>query len=223
MNKNANLIIVAHPDDESIYFAGLILQNCDHPWHVICVTNGGADGKSIQRAQDFTNACKLLNVDKFEIWDFPDIYEQRLDISELTKKLKLLPTPHQVFTHSILGEYGHPHHQDVSFATHQTFPEKTYSIAHNIYPEIKVELSLGSYKIKEKILTEIYSSELNRFMHVIPLSFYEGFSQIHFDEVEHVYQVLSGLATLDEKRLKTYSQIKDHLAHLASSKNSRMF
>ena len=66
MNK---LLIVAHPDDESL-FAGSLLMTQNN-WKVICVTCGYDD----IRKSEFKTAMKFANIKNFEIWEYEDIIE----------------------------------------------------------------------------------------------------------------------------------------------------
>ena len=43
------LLVVAHPDDETIFFAGVIQSKRDLPWHLVCLTDGNADGRGKER------------------------------------------------------------------------------------------------------------------------------------------------------------------------------
>ena len=84
--KAFRLLVVAHPDDESIFFAGAIQSLRDLPWHVICVTDGNADGRGAERAQEFATATKLLGVKKAEQWTYADKFPGRLPVNEVQKK-----------------------------------------------------------------------------------------------------------------------------------------
>lgn len=111
--KKYNLVVVAHPDDETIFFGGLLQAYRRRPWKVICATDGNADGMGVQRRQDFQRACDALKVQNCEMWDFPDRFENRLDIDRLAERLKQ-ETASEIFTHGVLGEYGHPHPRRLS-------------------------------------------------------------------------------------------------------------
>jgi LmbE family N-acetylglucosaminyl deacetylase len=189
MVSKFNLLVVAHPDDETIYFSGLLQNHRRLPWSVICVTDGNADGNGSVRREQFAHAMKLQRIQRFEMWDFPDIFERRLDVSALTARLKLL-RPNEVFTHGVLGEYGHPHHQDVCMATHLAY-RKVYSIAHNCYPDKTVRLTAAQYTLKAKILSNVYQSETRRFIQFLPATAWEGFAHFSRAEVELVYEWLA--------------------------------
>lgn len=193
--KKYNLLVVAHPDDETIFFGGLLQVYRRKPWKVICVTDGNADGEGLKRKQDFTNACAKLKVKNSEMWDFPDRYESRLDISPLTERLKQ-ESPSEVFTHGILGEYGHPHHQDVSLAVHRAYPGSTpvWSVAYNCFAEKVLRIPQKAYEQKCQVLAEVYFSETHRFARYLPSYNHEGFTRVMLKEVESIYTYLSSNA-----------------------------
>lgn len=211
--KKFNLICVAHPDDETIFFGGLLQRKRNRlPWKVICVTSDGSQ----ERRTQFLKACRALGVLQSEWWAFPDKYEQRLPLPELIERLSTFEKPSEVFTHGIMGEYGHPHHQDVSFAVHKAYlgTAKVYSVAYNTFPEFEVKLTRKEFKLKAKILTKIYGSETNRFLNVLPSTSVEGFQKLSFKEVQAVYAFLSGQGPLNQKLLTTHHWLSDYLPRL---------
>lgn len=220
-----NLVIVAHPDDESIYFSGLIMQKRILPWRVICVTDGGADGQSAARMDQLKRACEGLKVDMIERWDYPDIFEKRLDTDQLSRKLEKLQKPNQIYTHGILGEYGHPHHQDVSYAVHKAWSQNVdvYSIAYNCFPDVKIELSQSDYDLKTYILSKIYASEINRFVNLVPGTSYEGFAMVEWNEVQAIYQTLTIKESLNVEKLKKYKWLAKHIQTTLSHPKDRIF
>lgn len=225
-DKKYNLIVVAHPDDESIYFAGLILQNRSKPWKVVCVTDGNADGNGCSRLADFHNACQALGVNEFESWDFPDVFEKRLDLKLLVSKLKQLDRPEEVYTHGILGEYGHPHHQDVCYAVYRAFsPEsKILTVAYNCYPDKIVTLTKKEYEIKSELLMKNYASELVRFAHLVPCRSTEEFACVENDEIDEVYQVVANSGkSLNMDKLNKYRFMSEHIFKTLSQESTRLF
>jgi LmbE family N-acetylglucosaminyl deacetylase len=203
--KKYNLLVVAHPDDESIFFAGLVLQKRTQPWRIICVTDGNADGNGAKRAADFAEACKLLKVKDFEFLNFKDKFEQRLPLTELINFLQK-ENPHEIFTHGPVGEYGHPHHQDVCFAVHQAFPKKkVFSFAYNCAPDFTVQLTKKSYQLKCRILAEVYHSETQRFMNLVPATYTEGYCRFSMSEIETIYKYYTRKELPDQRLLKKYS------------------
>ena len=75
-----NLLIVAHPDDETI-FAGNSLLTYGFIHKVICVTNGD----NTVRRSEFESVMKRVKVD-YEIWNFHDEWKVDLDTEGIRKK-----------------------------------------------------------------------------------------------------------------------------------------
>ena len=219
------LLVVAHPDDETLFFSAAILQQRELPWTVVCVTDGNADGQGSRRALQFKQACKRLKAHKSLHWDFPDIYEKRLDIDRLKEMLQLLPKPTEVYTHGITGEYGHPHHQDVSFAVHSVFAKKTpvWAPAYNCRAEKIFRLSEDQYKIKSKIYSEIYSGETLRFAEFIPNRNVDEFAKIGLPEINEVYECLTKSREPQKTKLKKYKWFHTFLQEKVKRKTERPF
>jgi LmbE family N-acetylglucosaminyl deacetylase len=254
--ENINLLCVAHPDDETIFFAGLLLaahkelsrsidqvrrneakasqikssqasrgkergtgrglrssaSAISNRWKVICFTTDGSQ----KRKRQFTKACALLGVEEVLWWEYQDIYSKRLPLEAMISRLQALATPKVVFTHGIVGEYGHPHHQDVSLAVHEAFDERArvYSSAYNCYPDFSVHLTKNEFEKKAKILTRIYGSETTRFLNVLPATSTEGFCKLDLSEVRAVYEYLARGKKLEISSLKKYLWLKTYLPHL---------
>jgi LmbE family N-acetylglucosaminyl deacetylase len=209
-----NLLMIAHPDDETIFFSGLLLRRRARPWKIICATDGNADGQGKRRRRQFERATGLLGVRDTEWWGFTDKFSKRLPVEELTARLSALPTPHEVFTHGVIGEYMHPHHQDVSLSVHRAFAghPRVYSAAYNAFPELRVHLDKKEFELKAKLLTDIYGSETTRFLNLLPATSSEGFFRARLEEIEAIYEFNAGLGRLDRKRLHAYAWMADYLA-----------
>jgi hypothetical protein len=97
-------MIVAHPDDETLWGGGYILR---HPgdWLVQCCSVPVADPV---RAERFHTACARLGA-RGRVLQNRDQYEVQLaDLTALDLDFDL------IVTHGPAGEYGHPHHVQVS-------------------------------------------------------------------------------------------------------------
>ena len=199
--KKTKLLIVSHPDDEAIFFGGLV-QRFAKDFHIVCATNGDADKRGRERRVEFEKSCQALGVDSYEMWDFPDIYEKRLQEDQLVEKVKAFAGKNvcEVYTHNPIGEYGHPHHQDVSAAVYKAFEDtQILSPAYNCYPSEVVQLTKTEYDTKAKILTEIYGKETQRFLNILPIGHIEGFSEISHAEAGEIYDFV----TKRSKQLKS--------------------
>ncbi len=220
-----DLLVVAHPDDEAIFFGGLLLTEKKRPWKVICVTDGDADGRGQERADEFRRSMKALGVKDFEHWTFPDRFEIRLAVGELMDRLRELPKPKRIFTHGPIGEYGHPHHQDVCYAVHVAFPKhkQIYSAAYNCAADFTVDLSPAQFTKRAKIFAEIYPKEIVRFSHLLPARGTEGFVKFSLDEVRSLYEYFTDEAPLNQKALKKYKWFSNFLDDYKQRSKTRMF
>lgn len=212
-----NLLCVAHPDDETIFFGGLIQRLASEakakPWTVVCMTDGNADGEGKKRRKQFEAACEVLGVKDAQWWGYSDIFEKRLPVDDIADRLRALPKPNLVFTHGIIGEYGHPHHQDVSYAVHSAFHdhEKVFASAYNANPTLGIELDQKEFETKASTLMEIYGSETQRFLNLLPATGYEGFLQLSHKEVSALYDYFAHDKTLRTKDLEAYKWLTKFL------------
>lgn len=101
------VLIVAHPDDESLWCGGLLARR-DIDWTVICCSIPFSDPI---RAYKFFLACETLNATP-RILPFGErdglFRLDAIDVSEFDI----------VFTHGAAGEYGHPQHKELHNRLH---------------------------------------------------------------------------------------------------------
>ena len=110
------VLIVAHPDDETLWAGGTILTHPEWNWFIICLCRRS----DTERASRFGRAVKTLRA-KGIMGDLDDGPQQiPLDDSEVEKSiLELLPQKHYdlLITHNITGEYTrHLRHEEISKA-----------------------------------------------------------------------------------------------------------
>lgn len=209
--KKYNLLVVAHPDDETIFFGGLLQVYRRRPWKVVCVTDGNADGQGARRKSDFMTACSQLKVKDCEMWGFSDQFEKRIDLATLQSQLSPLQ-PAEVFTHGILGEYGHPHHQDVCLAVSRAFHKvPLWNVAYNCFAEKLFRLPRRAYDRKCSVLSTTYFTETQRFARWLPAHNTEGFAQISLSENEAMYDYLALSKELRTGDLKAYAWFQPYM------------
>ncbi len=144
------LMIVAHPDDESIFGGAALIK--ENGWKVICLTNGD----HYIRSNEFYKAMKIVGV-SCEIWDYPDQYDGSFDAQELMKDLnKILRKNHFkcIVTHNLDGEYGHSQHKSLSKILHN----QKYD---NLYVFDKAVTILPYRLLRKKLnLLSVYQSQI---------------------------------------------------------------
>jgi LmbE family N-acetylglucosaminyl deacetylase len=222
--KKYNLLVVAHPDDETIFFGGLVQVYRRKPWKIICVTDGNADGLGEKRKQEFFSACDQLGAKSFAMWDFPDRYASRIDAGQLRERL-LEETPAEVFTHGALGEYGHPHHQDVCLGVYRAFQGKAeiWSPAYNTFAEKVHRVPRKAFERKCAILAKTYFGETNRFARWLPAYNHEGFTRLNLKEIEMLYAYFKGETPLVPDQLEHYKWFEPYLEEFRRQISSRPF
>jgi len=150
MNK---IMIVAHPDDESIFGGSLLIRESD--WKVVCVTDAHQEWRKLE----FEKAMKFLRITDYEIWDFSDnlpaftpawTEEITEEISDKLKKVLSEKKYDKIVTHNSEGEYGHNQHK----AIHQIVKNL---VKENLYVFGKCDERLDKEVLMKKIdLLEIY-------------------------------------------------------------------
>ena len=109
-------IIVAHPDDETLWAGGTILSNPSWQWFIVCLCRGSDN----DRAPKFLKALQILGSEGI-MGDLDDGPEQKpLDENETENTIiKLLPHRHfdLIISHSPGGEYTrHIRHEETGKA-----------------------------------------------------------------------------------------------------------
>lgn len=151
------LVIVAHPDDETIWAEPILGKNT----RVLVVTNGSKEERREELA-------KIMNItgSKWQIWDYPDddmtpFNEKEYEklVEDLTTFLQQFPYIDAIYTHNEEGEYGHPQHKQV----HQAVKKAYFSVYKNgnapkfyvFSPDMEGPRKIGRY---QKLL-DIYDAQ----------------------------------------------------------------
>ncbi|MBS3168711.1 PIG-L family deacetylase [Candidatus Woesearchaeota archaeon] len=111
MKKKSCLVIVAHPDDETIWMGGTILKNSNWDWTILSLCRRDDP----DRMPKFMKVCKYYGV-KGLINNLDDEKMNPLSINEVKEKiLEILDKLNYdyVYTHGENGEYGHIRHKEV--------------------------------------------------------------------------------------------------------------
>jgi LmbE family N-acetylglucosaminyl deacetylase len=118
------LLLHAHPDDETIFAGGLLLNYPDWVWTLVCMTM-----QSRARLREYEAAVTRfvsagVNLGRSVTLQQKDV-GQRLGTADMRRWKHALEalelTPSIVFTHNSRGEYGHGHHIALSDMSHQVY------------------------------------------------------------------------------------------------------
>ena len=130
LEKGTGLVIVAHPDDETIWMAGTILKFRNVRWTIFCLTRS----YDKDRAPRFKKACRALGA-RGIILDMED--EGKLSIKQSIPEIKRRIIKQfkgerfdYIFTHGYNGEYGHPRHKAVCQAVRHLIAKKILKANH---------------------------------------------------------------------------------------------
>lgn len=178
INECQRLMIVAHPDDETIWGGSHLLKG---HYLVVCLTNG----KNKVRKKEFMKVMKQTH-NQGLMFDYPDKTKGKRDSwlhvqQKIKKDISYLVHKkdwEMVITHNPLGEYGHIHHRITSqIVSLQTSRENLYYFG-KYYKRKKVPPYLNSItkddaKEKRK-LTNIYSSQKKVMKHLNHMMLHEN-------------------------------------------------
>lgn len=131
--KGGLLVVLAHPDDESMGTGGLILRHtrAGIATHLICATYGeagwmgkppGAKKEDLAeiRAKELEEAAAALALTGVELWDYPDGGVNKSDQQEITQRVWEQISalrPRAVVGWGPDGGYGHPDHIAIGACT----------------------------------------------------------------------------------------------------------
>lgn len=170
------LVVVAHPDDETIWMGGMIAKRKNLKWTILSLCRAGDK----DRAPKFRKVCAHLGAQAI-IEDLED--DGTLPISATVPLIKKIILKHIkknqydfLFTHGENGEYGHHRHIGANIAVNELLADgkiKPKAVFYFYYrkkyygrkfspmiarqkADLVLKLSRREYEAKKKIMSEIY-------------------------------------------------------------------
>ncbi|KAJ0693278.1 putative N-acetylglucosaminylphosphatidylinositol deacetylase [Helianthus annuus] len=124
LKKRNVLLVIAHPDDESMFFSPTInqLTSRGHNVHILCMSTGNADGMGNVRKEELYRASATLKVPIQQVTvmdhpDFQDGFGKIWNTSLLPKIVEKKIHDHAIdiiITFDNYGVSGHCNHRDVN-------------------------------------------------------------------------------------------------------------
>ena len=166
------LVVVAHPDDETIFCCGTMLCYPNWNWTIVTFT-GLENSMRVGQCRDAMAHLKKIGVgiSRYITLGQNDNGNDlsKYDLQNWQNALQEYNFfPNIVFTHNTQGEYGHTHHKSVNAITSKLFENVWEFIcpgARNVQPQPvkakvnKVALSAKSLAMKKEIFNRFYKSE----------------------------------------------------------------
>ena len=170
------LVIVAHPDDETIWMGGTLLKNKN--WNTTILSLCRKNDKD--RSPKFKQACKVYKA-KAIISNLEDDKLYPIPVDKIIKKIKSLikqKNYDHIFTHGEKGEYGHIRHIETHNAVKKMLDQQNLSCKKVFYFAYKknrnaivanraadtfIKLKFDYSSMKKKLIRGVYGFDEGSF------------------------------------------------------------
>ena len=190
--KEKILVIVAHPDDETIWMGNTLLKN-SNKWNTTILSLCRRDDSD--RAPKFAKICKIYNARGF-MSDLEDEKLNKIPLEEAIRRIKKFSGKYdRIFTHNKNGEYGHIRHKDVHKAVNRMLQDKLLSCKELVYFSYEKKGKYAYPKKNSDRFINFNKTFLKRKKQLIRDVY--GFSKNSFEDI-----CCRGAEAFDVKRLK---------------------
>lgn len=178
MVKKEILVIVAHPDDETIWMGGTLFKT---KFNKTIITLCRKD--DIDRSPRFDKACKILNATGYmsDLDDSEQGYYKKISNQDIILRILNITRGKKydyIYTHGENGEYGHIRHIEVHKAINEMlkqkliFAKKVLFFSYNKFDKFcnvnpnadkLIKLEEPCFKMKKQLIEDIYSFKKGSF------------------------------------------------------------